>query len=166
MAATSKKVKSRLDFGAALNEALFADDEVNNNINNEYDTTDDEDSNKNKDEPSERTQINNQINSDTPTTEIKNQENIINEPTDKVVVNETLQHASKQYTTYEDIEDDEDADMFLAIAKGSRGVQRSIYFENDVYQYIQDKSERYNVKFSNVVNLLIKEAICKNKNQK
>lgn len=176
MAATSKKVKSRLDFGAALNEALFADNEVNNDINNEDEITgdknditirdeDDLDTSNNDDENEQATANHPDSIDDVAT---RNDNNSSDHTTDNTGVLTT--HAplinSRKDVTYEDIEEDEDADMFLAIAKGNRGVQRSVYFESDVYQYLQDKSERYDVKFSNVVNLLIKEVIYKNKNQK
>jgi len=46
--------------------------------------------------------------------------------------------------------------IFKSLAKSDPGVQRSVYFERDVYDYIQSISEEYNVKFSNVVNLLLK----------
>ena len=60
-------------------------------------------------------------------------------------------------------DDDDDDAIFSSLIKGGRGVQRSIYLESDIYRYIQSKADKYGVKFSNVVNLLLKEAIYKKK---
>lgn len=52
--------------------------------------------------------------------------------------------------------------LFKSIARSGRGVQKSVYFENEVYEYIKSISDEYNANFSNVVNLLLKEYIANN----
>ena len=137
MAITSKKSKTRLDFGEALNDALF----YNNPEPEQY-----------------------QVEIDV--------QGSANQQVETIVPNKVEQHAiTQEANTYIEptrtsklIDDGlDDADMFLAIAKGPRGVQRSIYFESDIYQYLQTKAEKYNVKFSNLVNMLLREAILNHK---
>ena len=43
--------------------------------------------------------------------------------------------------------------------KKSRGVQKTCYFEADVYQWLEEKSERTGVPFSTVLNLALKQAM-------
>ena len=47
---------------------------------------------------------------------------------------------------------------FVKQEKG-RGMQKSVYLEEDVYQYIQSAVEEYNLKFSYVMNSLLRTAI-------
>lgn len=138
MAITSKKSKTRLDFGEALNDALFYNNPESEQYKADVDFLD---------RGSQQSEVimPNNVEQHTIVQEV----NTVIEPT---------QTKSKLIDNGLD-----DADMFLAIAKGPRGVQRSIYFESDVYQYLQAKAEKYNVKFSNIVNLLLKEAILNNK---
>lgn len=162
--ASKQKSKNRLDFGAALNEALFNDD------NTAYTEFNQQSEEHNVSEENHIKEID--INDDANTKEYTEQNNDIQEDNNEQKINKVNTQVGEQTTTIEEhrdfhtadnsqIDDDDDAEMFLALAKGGRGVQRSVYFENDVYQYLQAKSEKYNVKFSNVVNLLLKESIFK-----
>lgn len=137
MAITSKKSKTRLDFGEALNDALFYNNPEPEQYQAEIDV-----------------------------------QGSANQQVETIVPNKVEQHTITQDvnthiepTRTSKLIDDglDDADMFLAIAKGPRGVQRSIYFESDIYQYLQTKAEKYNVKFSNLVNMLLREAILNHK---
>ena len=132
MAITSKKSKTRLDFGEALNDALF----YNNPEPEQY-----------------KTEI------DMPETPIQRVEPTVPIETEREIFSQEANTKVTSHTSRLIADGLDDADMFLAIAKGPRGVQRSIYFESDVYQYLQAKSEKYNVKFSNLVNMLLREAI-------
>lgn len=47
----------------------------------------------------------------------------------------------------------------LLSSKKSRGVQKSVYLEADIYDYIENLSEKYHLKFSAVLNELLRELI-------
>lgn len=137
MAITSKKSKTRLDFGEALNDALF----YNNPEPEQY-----------------------QAEIDAQDSSTQQLETIVPNKVERQTITQDVNTHIEPTRTSKLIDDGlDDADMFLAIAKGPRGVQRSIYFESDIYQYLQTKAEKYNVKFSNLVNMLLREAILNHK---
>lgn len=50
-------------------------------------------------------------------------------------------------------------DAKFAQKQKGRGVQKSVYLEEDVHNYIQSKCEKYNIKYSQVLNEILREAI-------
>lgn len=54
---------------------------------------------------------------------------------------------------------EDDIDALLTSMQSGRGVQKSVYLDEDVYNYIQTKCKKTNAKFSNVLNLLVRSAI-------
>ena len=46
-------------------------------------------------------------------------------------------------------------DMIFAVAEKKHGVQRSIYFESDNFDYINDLANKYNAQLSKIVNIII-----------
>jgi len=56
----------------------------------------------------------------------------------------------------------DDLDKILSMTgKSKRGQQKSVYFDSDVYEYIDEKSRKNGVPFSFVLNLILKEYIKK-----
>lgn len=162
MAATSKKgSRVRMDkpqFGDALDNALFKSDKQIESVNSdEIVQTNGTEDIEQKDE-SIAGEVNGIVNEEIADTmeTVNISSKSIKEPLKSVI------KTPKKQEIFDDDEDEDDA-IFASLIKGGRGVQRSIYLESDVYHYIQSKSEKYNVKFSNVVNLLLKEAIYKKK---
>mgnify|MGYP003310640263 CR=1 FL=1 len=62
-------------------------------------------------------------------------------------------------------ETEDELDILLNRLQTGKGVQKSVYIEEDVYNFIQAKCEKTNAKFSNVFNLLARSAI-KQQNKK
>ena len=62
-------------------------------------------------------------------------------------------------------EEVDDIDAMLSMMQTGRGVQKSVYLDEDVYNYIQAKGKKTNAKLSNVLNLLVRAAI-KQQNKK
>ena len=73
----------------------------------------------------------------------------------------TKKPSTKEEEKNED--DEDDIDTMLFSMKQSKGFQKSVYLEDDVYQYIQNKCEKTGAKFSNVLNILVRSAINQNK---
>lgn len=116
--AVSKTQKGRIDFSAALNDALYIS--------------------KNEDKikaPGNESSVVKQVD-----------DNMIMS-TDSTKMQKSMDPVSKNDS------------LFLSLVKGERGTQRSVYFESDVYEYIQSITKEYGANFSNVVNLLLKEAM-------
>lgn len=152
MAATKKGVKSRLDFGAALNEALFVE---KNEIH-------EEESIKKTTEMKPESVLNEQIEvkavEEQPSEEvqiIKNQG--IEESQKPKMVSQKKKVVKKEEEIKTTISNE--AEKFKALASKRQGATKSVYFERDVLDFLMSKSEQYNVKFSKVVNLLIKECM-------
>lgn len=55
-------------------------------------------------------------------------------------------------------------DAKFSLKQKGRGVQKSVYLEEDVHNYIQSKCDKYNIKYSQVLNEILREAIKAYKN--
>lgn len=182
MAVTGKKVKSRLDFGEALDAALFDVDEgASKTLSEDHKpvepiiaghSTQDEEVNSNVEalhvEKSKSSQDPN-INPNEPNNNFNQQEVYVQHetPTSNSNTYNTPHFTEEQvappsYDPPKKISDTpsstKDA-MFRSLMKNGRGVQRSVYFENDIFQYLETKAVEYDVKFSHIVNMLLREAI-------
>ena len=132
MAVTSKRAKGRIDFGVALDDAIYIGQDTGNQSEDNKEIAQKDETNK---------------------TEI-NIENETNNEREVVVYNNNIME------TNSDQQDKNDAEnIFLSLVKSDRGMQRSVYFESSVYTYVNSVAEKYGVNFSNVVNLLLKDSI-------
>lgn len=166
MAVTSKTAKSRLDFGAALDSALYIDSNA-----------------RAKDESSKsHDALDNQMPVNLDNQASINQEGLQNVHEESVIVDEEILVSTEIEEVAEIVpaahskrvgvskqkdkiashpvqKSNNTNDVFAALAKNEKGFQKSVYLENDVYKFIHEKSTTYNVNFSNIVNMLLREAI-------
>lgn len=152
MAATSKGTRSRLDlgFGAAISEALFdtdivQDEQKENKINEAT-------------EP-ERELEATEVKKETVSAPLEEPKQESAKPQTEIASEtQTVQASNNSFSLTND-----SADFLLhSLPKNERGVQKSIYLKNDVYNFIQDKADKYNMNFSSVINILL-EAVINNK---
>ena len=52
-----------------------------------------------------------------------------------------------------------DIEAVLTSSQNGRGVQKSVYLEDDIHNYIQSMCKKTNAKYSKVLNLLLRNAI-------
>ncbi len=131
MAVTAKKNKARLDFANAIEEMVPVIKNENEEVN---------------------------INSEEPIENI-NQEVMTEDNSNNVEKNINATEKSEiAEDTVEETETD-DLDELLSSMSQASGKQKSVYLEYDNYTYIQEKCEKGNVKFSTVLNILLRKAI-------
>ena len=139
MAVTARKNKARLDFATEIDEVVvpvITEQEEIQEINQIIV--------ENKPEPIEEPEI----------------VQVITEAEQKEVKNNQEQSAETNNTEITQEENDEDElDILLNRLQTGKGVQKSVYIEEDVFNFIQAKCEKTNAKFSNVLNLLARSAI-------
>lgn len=139
MAVTARKNKARLDFATEIDEVVvpvITEQEEIQEINQTIV--------ENKPEPIEEPEI----------------VQVITEAEQKEVKNNQEQSAETNNTEITQAENDEDElDILLNRLQTGKGVQKSVYIEEDVFNFIQAKCEKTNAKFSNVLNLLARSAI-------
>ena len=151
MAATASKKKTRLDFAAAVEEAVAPITPTQE----EVDTVKQE---------KQVEIIKETIDTAVQTAKVKNEAVIVEETErieNSVMKKEPTRKKKEKIITQDQEEEDEDdpLDALLTSMQAGRGVQKSVYLEEDVYQYIQSKCKKTNAKFSNVLNLLVRSAI-------
>lgn len=133
MAVTAKKNKARLDFANAIGEVVpeIKKEDIEVSVNEPI-----------KEEIVEPVQ--------------EEKEEIITE----VVEEKPTEVISVDKETGEVIEEvQDDLDALLSSMSQSSGKQKSVYLEYDNYAYIQNKCKKTNVKFSTVLNILLRKAI-------
>jgi hypothetical protein len=167
MAVTSKTAKSRLDFGAALDSALYIDS--NARAKDESETSYDALDNQMPVNLDNQAPVNQEDLQDVHGEEsvIVDEEVLISTESEKVAEIVPVAHSrrvgvSKQkdkITSPPSQKSNNTNDVFAALAKNERGYQKSVYLESDVYQFIHEKATTYNVNFSNIVNMLLRDAI-------
>ena len=139
MAVTARKNKARLDFATEIDEVVvpvITEQEEIQEINQTIV--------ENKPEPIEEPEI----------------VQVITKAEQKEVKNNQEQSAETNNTEITQAENDEDElDILLNRLQTGKGVQKSVYIEEDVFNFIQAKCEKTNAKFSNVLNLLARSAI-------
>ena len=152
MAATKTPKRARLDFATMLNESIatigeqdMESNKVDTIINQPIET----DSSNTKKEETTHDHIKEDI---TIESEGKNEEKAKQPKKNEKPVKEYTETKPKKASNNQ-------SNVFLSLTKSTPGVQRSVYFEASVFEYIQKISNQYDVKFSNVVNLLLKQAI-------
>lgn len=133
MAITKGKGKTRLDFSGAMSEMIEQTESHSNQTGSDL---------------SRREVL--------PQTDILT-ERVETETSPALVVD--VSKKEKPVTSSKATKIEQNLEKRLLQTKKSRGVQKSVYFDADVYAYIERLSEKYHLKFSAVLNELLRDMI-------